>query len=88
MTERDLLDRLIHRWHARQEFHGVDSPAGRKAAEMLPILEAIGVKIGDQKWFELAQNETATKKPTIDLSPLLLKTIEIALNIWVYKQLI
>ena len=41
MTERDLLDRLIHRWHARQDFHGVDSrSAGRKAAEMLPILEA------------------------------------------------
>ena len=40
MTERDLLDRLIHRWHARQDFHGVDSPAGPKAAEMLPILEA------------------------------------------------
>ena len=40
MTERDLLDRLIHRWHARQDFQGVDSAAGRKAAEMLPILEA------------------------------------------------
>ena len=40
MTERDLLDRLIHRWHLRQEFHGIDSPTGRKAAEMLPILEA------------------------------------------------
>ena len=37
MTERDLLDRLIHRWHAR--FHGVDTwPQG---ADMLPILEAL-----------------------------------------------
>ena len=40
MTERDLLERLIDRWHARQEFHGPDSPAARKAAEMIPILEA------------------------------------------------
>ncbi len=40
MTERDLLDRLIHRWNSRQDIHGVESPAGRKAAEMLPILEA------------------------------------------------
>ena len=40
MTERDLLGRLIHRWNSRQDVHGVESPAGRKAAEMLPILEA------------------------------------------------
>ena len=42
MTERDLLDRLIQRWHLRQDSYGLASPAGRKAAEMqmLPILEA------------------------------------------------
>ena len=40
MTELELLDRLIDRWHARQERHGTDSPAGRKALEMLPILNA------------------------------------------------
>ena len=40
MTERDLLDRLIQRWHLRQDCYGLECPAGRKAAEMLPILEA------------------------------------------------